>query len=291
MLTPFIFADLASEFNNTLVEFQHQNELLRDENSRYIVYTNELNQTVDNLVAEVAEVRESEENLANTVEQFAVVAATLESEILILTNQTGDLNETESELNEAVALFVEENQQFRELNENLGKIVSFLEVEANGVQESYDELAKQLADTILRKEVLAEIGLKERMKAELSGWECGLLIAFGNQDFSEDQEIPIGYSDYYHVMNYISDKILSDLCIVQENLEVYLWEEVIPGKQIWDINLKDLAFGVNIYSAKVLDHYFPDENDTEGLENYVWNVADYDCRNLDLDDRYLYIGT
>lgn len=283
---------MTSQLNSTLVEFKDQNEILRDENDRYQEYTNTLNETVQSLVVELADVGESEKRLTEAIDEYEVAAANLELEILSLTNQTGDLNDTVNELHVAVSIFEEENDKIRELNEDLGKIVGFLQVEADSVQKSYAELAEQLADTILRKEILAEVGLKERMRSELAGWECGFLTAFGNQDFSKNQEISIGYSNYDFVMSYISDRLLSDLCIVRANLEVYLRNEVITsGSYLWDINMKDLAFGINMYASDVLDHYFPSENDINGLENVVWNIADYDCRNLDLDDRYFYAVT
>jgi hypothetical protein len=243
---------------------------------------------VISLVSNLTEVTESETNLAKTVEEFTTMASILESEILILTNQSGDLNDTVAELSQAVTVFEVENQQLSELNDDLGLIVSFLETEANSVQTSYSELAQQLADTILYKQVLAEIGLKERMKADIAGWECGLLTAFANQDFSEDQELPIGYSNYDYVMNYISDSLLSDLCIERGNLELYLRSEIVPNAEyLWEINMQDLTFGINIYSAIVLKHYFPDENDP-GVEDAAWNAANYDCKNLDFADKYFY---
>jgi len=279
---------LVIQLNSTLLAYQEQNLILHDENSRYQEYTDTLNKTVDGLVAELSGVAETEKQLTEAIAEYELMHQYLEAEILILTNRTGDLNETVHELNSIMEVFEEENNQFRELNQALGTIVTFLEVEANDVQMSYDELAKQLADTILRKEVLAEIGLKERMKADLAGWECGFSIAFGSQNFAKDEKVPIGYSSYDTVMNYISDKLLSDLCIVRGNLEVFLKSEVLPGSSnLWDINMKDLAFGLDIYSSRVLDHYFPNENE-DGLAKSDWNAADYECINLSLADRYLY---
>ena len=115
-------------------------------------------------------------------------------------------------------------------------------------------------------------------------WECDLETAFVNQDFT----ISLGYSNYEDVMSYISGKILSDVCIVRDNLEFYLMNKVINGGYaLHDITLNDLALGVNEYLEKVLDHYFPGENES-GLGNDVWDAANYDCRNLDLGDRYYY---
>lgn len=284
MFATSILIDLVSEFNATIVKYQEQNNILREENTRYIESTNKLNQTVGDLAGELATLRESEQALAETVEHYGEVARILESEVVILTNQTDDLNETISELNFIVANFTEENNRFRELNANLRTIVSFLEDEADDVQTSYAELAQHLADTIEQKRVLAEIALKERMNSELMCWECDLETAFVNQDFT----ISLGYSNYEDVMSYISGKILSDVCIVRDNLEFYLMNKVINGGYaLHDITLNDLALGVNEYLEKVLDHYFPGENES-GLGNDVWDAANYDCRNLDLGDRYYY---
>ena len=101
------------------------------------------------------------------------------------------------------------------------------------------------------------------MHAELSGWECGFLTAFGSQSFAKNEEESIGYSSYDTVMNYISDRLLTDLCIVQGNLELFLKNNVLmPRVKIWEINMKDLGFGVNLYATNVLNHYFPGDSET-----------------------------
>ena len=114
------------------MEYKEQNDFLEAENYRYQAYTKTLNQTVDNLVGELIRATDAEQQLSSTVEQYKTLSETMEAEISILVNQKNDLNETVTELSEVIAIFEDQNNQLGALNEDLGKIASFIEVEANG---------------------------------------------------------------------------------------------------------------------------------------------------------------
>lgn len=276
--------DWAKNINATIEEYKEQNEILKTENGKFEEYTKTLNNTVDNLVAELAKSVEAEQQLRNTVQDYEELKQTLNAEILHLVNHTNDLNETVMELNHATALYEEQNQKLSSLNEDLNSVVGFLQEEVDGVHSSYESLVGTLADTILRKEVLAEIALMERIRKDISGWECGFTAAFANEDFGKDGEVAIGYSSYDTVMNYINDRILSDVCVQRGNFELYLSSEILlPGQKKWEINRNDLVNGVNLYLTEVLNHYFPGEGGSDKID---WNTADYDCRNLAYEDRF-----
>jgi hypothetical protein len=273
---------LVTELNSANEEFNNLNQNLERENLRYIDYNRELNETVKELVKELDSAVISQQTLKDSIDDYIVIKQTLEQEVSMLSNTAGNLNSQVEELNEAIEEFKDENTKLR-------TIVSFLEDEANGVQQSYDELADALADTIIRKRALVRIALEERMKAELAGWECGLLTAFDTHQFAQNVNLPIGNSHYVDVIAYVNDKLLSDFCIETGKFESYLKDEIITdGASIWTINLKDLTRGVNIYSSEVLDYYFPDEGDTNGLDGETWEIANYDCSNLSQEDRYTY---
>lgn len=279
---------MLEQFNETALEYEKQNKILIEENQRYDEYTNTLNETVQNLTSKLTEVQHSEATLIATVEGYAIVQEDLEEEIHNLTLHANELNITVDSLNDALVTFQEENKRFKELNEDLGEIVSFLEEEAEGVERSYAELAAYLADTILRKRVLAEIGLHERMKSELAGWQCGYKTAFSSQEFVQNEQIPIGYASYDTVVGYISDSFFHDLCISRGNFETFLRSEVLMrGQNLWEITSKNLAAGVNMYTTEVLEYYFPDEGEI-GLNSTVWDEADYDCDNLSVENRFFY---
>lgn len=273
---------MVTELNSANEEFNNLNQNLERENLRYIDYNRELNETVKELVKELDSAVISQQTLKDSIDDYIVIKQTLEQEVSMLSNTAGNLNSQVEELNEAIEEFKDENTKLR-------TIVSFLEDEANGVQQSYDELADALADTIIRKRALVRIALEERMKAELAGWECGLLTAFDTHQFAQNVNLPIGNSHYVDVIAYVNDKLLSDFCIETGKFESYLKDEIITdGASIWTINLKDLTRGVNIYSSEVLDYYFPDEGDTNGLDGETWEIANYDCSNLSQEDRYTY---
>lgn len=274
--------DLVHEFNNTNVEFQRLNEELTVENNRYYDYTKTLNNTVSRLVNDLAVSTESQLALKNSLDEYRVLSTKLEQEVLSLSMTTGDLNSTVKDLNDAIEVFQEENDRFR-------TIVSFLEGEANGVQKSYDELTKALGDTILRKRALAEIVVEERMKTELAGWECGLVTAFGTQQFAKDISNPIGSMYYNEVLTYTDNKILSDFCVNKEDFELFVKNEfVFNGDILWNINLGDFTRAVNIYTATALNYYFPDQGDKNGLQSEIWEEANYECKNLLQDTKFTF---
>ena len=237
-----------------------------------------MQQLSDDLASSAA----TQEALTDSLVEYVTIRQNLEYEIDLLSNTAGDLNSTVQELNEAIQEFESENQRFR-------LIVSFLEDEANGVKESYDDLANALAETILRKNALVQIGVEERMKAELAGWECGLPIAFVMHQFAQNFNLPIGYIYYDDVMGYVDDKLLSDFCIDTENFESYLENEIVPqGKSLWTLNLSDFTRGVNLYTWEVHSFYFPDGAE-DGVNSTAWVEAYFECNNLSKEDRYIYI--
>ncbi len=277
-----ILIELIKQFDDANEELKSLNAELEHENMRYISYTEDLNRTVEELVKDLAASTATRQALSESLDEYIEIKDNLEEELVILYDTTGDLNSTVQELRVAIEEFQEENERFR-------TIVSFLEEEADGVQHSYDELAQALADTILRKSTLAEIGVKERMKAELAGWECGLRTAFGNQQFTENVNLPIGYVYYDDVIKYVDNRLFDDFCVNSFEFEQFLKENIIDeGDSVWTINLSDFTRGVNIYISGALNYYFPDEHDTNGLDNEVWDEANYQCSNLSQDQRYNY---
>lgn len=239
--------------------------------------------TVNQLVNDLAASTNSQNALIVALDDYKVIEENLKTKISSLSETTGDLNATVQELNDAIDEFEDENDRFR-------TIVSFLEVEANGVQQSYEELANALEDTIMRKRVLAEIAVEERMKAELAGWECGIVTAFGTFDFATNVDLPIGFQNYGDVINYANVKILSDLCIDSTDVESYLKNKILPqgASLLWTISLSDFTKGLNEYAAAALNYYFPDNGDSLGLSSETWESANYECTNLSQNDKFKY---
>jgi len=273
--------ELVVQLNNTNINFSNLNSELQSENSRYFNYTQRLNETVQELVTDLAASTAAKEDLTNALNDYKEIRATLEKEVEELSDTAGNLNSTVQDLNEAIADFQEENDRFR-------IIVTFLEDEADGVQKSFTELTVALAETILRKNALAEIAVEERMKAELAGWECGLVTAFGTTSFVQNVDAPIGFTHYNDVMDYVEKKLLSDFCVDTIELESYLEKEILEeGQNLWTISLNDLTRGANSYTYKVLDYYFPDEEEN-GLDSVTWDAANHDCTNLPEDKKFVF---
>ena len=84
--------------------------------------------TVNQLVNDLAASTNSQNALIVALDDYKVIEENLKTKISSLSETTGDLNATVQELNDAIEEFEDENDRFR-------TIVSFLEVEANGVQQ------------------------------------------------------------------------------------------------------------------------------------------------------------
>ena len=275
------FKGLVQELDSTNEDLRYINEKLSDENNELeeqILFFNGSNALLSEQLSNLSLENDS---MNSTLQQFQVVAHALDVDLFEFGTSAEDLNLTIQELDEAVDRLITQNEEFSELNEDLETIAIFLQGSVEGVDQSYEELAETLADTIVKKRALAETGLKDRMRAEMAGWECGLSIAFGSLPFGRDETIAIGNSQYGDVITYIDQKILSDMCIDPGNLQLYLNSEVLTqGYDPWDISMKDLAFGVNAYIGKVFDYYFPDEHLKGRAWDEAWDDANYDCNNL-----------
>ena len=135
-----------------------------------------LNQTVTDLTELNTAMNLSVTNLNMIVEKLNGNNTGLELQVNHLLEEKGDLNE-------ALQLYERENQHLNELNGNLTAITDSI---TRDTDQSYKEVVSYLAGIINEKRTLAQIGMKDRMQAQIAGLECAFLVAFGTNPFVQD---------------------------------------------------------------------------------------------------------
>lgn len=90
-----------------------------------------------------------------------------------------------------------------------------------------------------------------------------------------DLDSPIG-EETGEVLSYVEEAILNEFCADRIDFENYLEQRY--GLDAMSAN--NLFQGVAIYTADMLDYYFPDDPQRPGLSPDDWADAAYDCENV-----------
>ena len=270
-------------------EYQRLNIELQDVNTRYSENNEQLNQTVHDLAGEVATLNVQKINLNTSVSEYKILNEVLELEIKTMANITGNLTSTVDELNDSIEIFKDENSRFRKLNQDLTVIVSFLDNSTDDLTQSYEYLVTTLADNMAATLVLMKENMHNRYLEQLTDWDCELRSRFRLQPFAQNEDLPIGDQFYDRVINHLDTRLLYDLCIDKQDFQLFLInEKILPGSEVVDISMTLLKEGVSQYVSEVLNYYFPDGNESGGLNDTDWHAADYSCAELPQDKKFIW---
>jgi hypothetical protein len=173
--------------------------------------------------------------------------------------------------------------QLEQVNDQLETIVSFVNETSNGFEESYEQLTEFLAEQIVGYRSVATETLQNIYIQRVLLWDCAYHDYFGEHDFAFDQRLEIPEQDveggiFDKVIEYVNDRVMSELCLSVADFEEYL--EEIFNEPVYTSN--HIISGMTMYTTLALDHYFPDENDA-GLTPDDCGMAGYDCENLPAD--------
>jgi len=286
LLISFVLA-LMNQFNSSILDYGLLNLQLKEENEIYAFNNQILNATVQNLDEQIIELQRTEVELRSSVEEYQAANHQLKHQLSELEELRDNLNDTVMDLSVSIDNFKAENDRMLEINKELNTVLSFINATFEDTEQTYEELISALDETIIQSRVLAEEGLKNRMKTEANGWECGLSIAFGSEAFIQDTNLPIGSENYVFVIDYIESKVLADLCIDTTNFEFFVTNEILgDGLVVSDASITDLTLGLNVLANRAFQHYFPTDNN--GLADEDWVLANYDCENLKNEQKYNY---
>ena len=102
--------------------------------------------------------------------------------------------------------------------------------------------------------------------------------------FATDRSQVIGEDDYLDVLEYVDERILSELCLDPADFADRLRQRYESPQRI---TTNQLLSSVSAYTSDALEYYFP-TGDKMGLSSLDWSNAGFRCEHLPLDLRYAY---
>ena len=265
--------DITGDMNATNQELVENVFNLASENEHYERLNKELNTTATQLAEKVDFFEETLAQLVLENGMLSNITEVLQNLTENLGNVTMEQNETLFQLHETLSMFVEENDRLESLNGNLLTIVSFLNETSQGLGDSLSEITDYLADQITANQVLVLESLENTYRQRISSWDCDYRDIFREENFGSDFSAPI--TDVPSVLDYVDERVMSELCLDVSDFELYLNQEN-PGGIITSFRL---IRGVLLYTTAALDYYFPEEDEL-GLAVEKWSDASFACENL-----------
>jgi hypothetical protein len=294
------FSVLNNELNETVADFRDLNQDLNATVTQLEGIFYGLNDTNFDLVDRVEELVVENEiysrlnqdlnttatRLAKEVDFFEITLAKLVLENGALANLTGALQGLTSELgnltvsqNDTLAQLYgvldrvsTENLLLESLNNDLVTVVSFLNETSLGLDNSLQQITGFLADQIAANQVLVSESLENTYRQRVQSWDCDYRDHFREEPFAGNFNISI--TDLSGVVEYVNERVLSEICLDESDFEQFLLGEYPDG-----INSFRLIRGVSMYTTNALDFYFPEAGET-GITPAVWAEASYDCQKL-----------
>jgi hypothetical protein len=273
-MTTIRLEGINKDLNATNLEFKDRIEDLSQQNQEYATLNVELNATAV--------------QFANEVDQFRRAIATLileNADFANLTDKlaglTGDLGSIAEDQNLTIAALeltltdiVSENTRLADLNNDLTNIASFLSETSAGLDTSLQQVTQFLAGQITANRVLVLGSLENTYRQRITNWDCDYRDIFRVFAFGNDFDLVLPSADENMVISYVSDRVLSELCLDRTDFEQYLFNTISQG-----LTSNRLMTGVLVYTTTALDYYFPEPSE-DGLSALDWADAGYDCQNL-----------
>ena len=268
------YAELNHEFNTTLSELQLVNAELESQVWSLKQEVGRLGGLVDQLGDLNDQYSEINDDLNNTILELQYANADLKTTAENLSESVGSLNSTVTVLEQHNQALQEENKRYSDLNTELRTIASYLNETANDLDEGYGQLVTQLAQQITGNRVLVLQSLRSLYMQRISYWDCSFRDVFRGETFVLNEDILIGGA-LPEVLEYIEDRVLSELCLNATDFELYLDSRY--GLNL--VSANQLYQSVATYSSRAMSFYFPDEGEV-GLTPEDWARAGYECSGV-----------
>lgn len=294
------YQTLNNKLNQTVAEFRDLNQDLNDTVTELEDISYGLNSTKLELIQRVRELTAENENysqmnrelnntaarLAQEVDFFEVALTKLVLENGALSNLTGSLeglttefgtlteeqNKTLFGLYNVLNGLTSENERLESLNNDLVKVVGFLNETSVGLDTSLQQVTDFLVGQITANQVLVLASLENTYRQKVQTWDCDYRDHFVEESFGQDFNVLI--SNVTQVVDYVNERVLSEICLDKLDFQQYLRAAFPEG-----LNSFRLIRGVNDYTLSALNYYFPQANQT-GVSPDDWANASYDCQKL-----------
>lgn len=278
------YADLNLQLDDSVDQLRLINELLEERNTEYASLNGDLNITTLQLGLQIDRLEGIAGNLTASNRELRELNSELSDETTKLADIKDNLNDTVTLLGEEVNNLSVENARLASLNGALTLLASFLNETAVGIQGTYEDITNFLTEQITAYRVLALETLQNLYMQKVSRWDCDFFQYFMTKPFATDHSQSIGEDDYLNVLEYVDERILSELCLDPEDFELYLEARFASPQQI---TTNQLVSTVSSYTSDALQFYFP-SGDSTGLSSLDWTEAGFSCGNLLLEQRYRY---
>ena len=275
------YAETNTGLNATLTELKDQNEFLAEQVEIYKELNGNTNTTAGRLQDQIDRLMEQVDELNGENDRLEGLVNSLSNETTHLSELNDLLQSNVDRLEEKVYELQDENDRLEVSITDLQSISSFLDETADNLGDAYDEVVAFLAEQISTNRVLVMETLENTYHQRVANWDCALRDHFVLEDFANDGSIPIPEDRFEAVMAYVEERVLSDLCLGNEDFEQYMGQRY-EGQ---DITTNRLVTSVQRYTWSALDYYFP-EGDNEGLTPEDWAAVEYDCGNLPIDKKF-----
>lgn len=283
------FAELNNELNETVLELRVEVNGLTQQNVIFAGLNDELNQTVILLSQEVVDLESINGDLFRINNELWQSIDRLSNETAELSLQNEMLNATVANLDSQVANMSSEIDRLANVTTNLATLVSFLDETALSIDESFETFTVYLADQVVGYRSLVMETLENLYRQRTAFWDCDFREYFSLDTFTKERDAPIGPSLYPVVIEYIEERVLSDLCLNTTDFELFLAKDMVNTSNVSNASFNLMKRSVGRYTDLAVYYYFAARGD--GITSELWSEANYNCDNLPLEVRYQYKPT
>lgn len=276
-----VYEELNGRLNDTITELQGHNEFLAQQVETLTKNVEDLNATADRLEGEVDRLEDEVDNLETQNDRLEGLVDSLTNETSTLKNLTDVLQENVDRLEDKIGSLETENTRLEDNISNLETVVGFLDEVAGNIDETYEQLASFLAEQITTNRLLVTETLQNTYHQRVANWDCALRDTFVLEAFASDENLAIPNNLMSDVMDFVDERVLSDLCLDLNDFQNYLTDRYGNG----DITTSRLVTSVQRYTWDALDYYFPEDGE-EGLTGEDWATAEYDCGKLTVEQKF-----
>jgi chromosome segregation ATPase len=272
---------LNNQLNDTIAELKGQNEFLEGQVDKFEELNKGLNATVDRLEGEVDRLEGEVTDLTDQNDRLEELVGSLSDETDHLSELNDLLQDNVDKLEDKISELETENDRLEKNIDDLETVVSFLDEVAGNIDETYEQISAFLAEQIKTNRFLVTEALENTFHQRVANWDCALRDQYALEEFANDDNIAIPEDRITGVLEYVDERVLSDLCLDKGDFNSYLEDEYTLN----DVTIARLVTAVQKYTWDALDYYFPEEGET-GLSDVDWADAKYDCGNLAANQKY-----
>ena len=268
---------IADELNSTNEELKEEVDNLTDQNSIFEAMNQDLNATVSRLSGEVELIRGTLSDLAHENESLGNLTSSLQQLVDNLENVSSDQNTTLSEMKVVIVDFQRENDRLRLWNDDLLTMISFINGTSLSLDSSFKQMTDYLTEQITVNEILVLRSLESFFRNQIASWDCDYRDIFAGENFAQDFGAEISPELEPSILEYVNDRVLSELCLDLKDFQMALKDESMGGS----LTSWKLLRVVSAYTEAALDFYFPPGDADHGLGPTDWSAASFKCAHLE----------